>query len=428
MKHTKMLKLWVIVFLTISAFFLASCEKDDDKLVTPTPTLTPTPTPTPTPTVKTGYFLDSAVQGVQFKSGEQSGTTGSDGAFTYEEDGTVTFSVGNITVGSGIAQTNMTPVDLVSGATDTTNQTVINIACLLQTFDSDGDPTNGISISAATTTALEDETLDLTSSTSDFESDFGTIISDLSETHDITLTQVSEANAVSHLDDTISEIKRTSMVGSWTIGDNFDSSNPSNITFYSNGYYVQYTDCSNHPDGLPDLEIGTYTNDNSTLTITSHIQNGCGGFDDDDDSSIPPADALNISFNEIGSTVTLTDYDFTINRVASDYSLIVGSWTIGDNFDSSNPSNITFYSNGYYVQYTDCSNHPDGLPDLEVGTYSSDNSTLTITSHIQNGCGGFDDDNDSSIPPTDVLNIFFNEDGSTVTLADYDLTINRVAE
>ena len=95
--------------------------------------------------VKTGYFVDSAVAGVDFVSGGQTGTTDSAGTFTYEEGKQLSLSVGGVSLGTAKPDENVTPVDLVSGGTSESDA-VVNLARFLQTLDDDGDPTNGISI------------------------------------------------------------------------------------------------------------------------------------------------------------------------------------------------------------------------------------------------------------------------------------------
>jgi len=95
--------------------------------------------------VKTGYFVDSAVAGVDFVSGGQTGTTDTAGTFTYEEGKQLSLSVGGVSLGTAKPDENVTPVDLVSGGTSESDA-VVNLARFLQTLDDDGDPTNGISI------------------------------------------------------------------------------------------------------------------------------------------------------------------------------------------------------------------------------------------------------------------------------------------
>jgi len=92
-----------------------------------------------------GTLNDSAVEGVSYVSGTQSGVTDQNGTFHYTGD-RVSFAVGNIELGSGTPKAFMTLVDLVDGAVDETHPAVTNIACLLQSMDDDQNPGNGIKI------------------------------------------------------------------------------------------------------------------------------------------------------------------------------------------------------------------------------------------------------------------------------------------
>ena len=120
--------------------------------------------------VKTGYFVDSAVAGVDFVSGGQTGTTDSAGTFTYEEGKTLSLSVGGVNLGTTNPDENITPVDLVSGGTSESDA-VVNLSRFLQTLDDDGDPTNGISIGETVKTELKAAAtqVDFTVKPSEFE-------------------------------------------------------------------------------------------------------------------------------------------------------------------------------------------------------------------------------------------------------------------
>jgi hypothetical protein len=52
----------------------------------------------------------------------------------------VTFSIGGITLGSAVGQPQLTPIDLVPGAIDATDQQVTNILRFVQSLDADSDP------------------------------------------------------------------------------------------------------------------------------------------------------------------------------------------------------------------------------------------------------------------------------------------------
>jgi len=106
---------------------------------------------TATSSVATGtaYYIDSAVEGVDYTCGARSGVTGADGSFTFEAGGSCTFYLGDIElrgVDAGL---------LVDG--ESVYETDVNIARILQSLDSDGNPNNGITIEAATVQALADE-------------------------------------------------------------------------------------------------------------------------------------------------------------------------------------------------------------------------------------------------------------------------------
>lgn len=104
---------------------------------------------------KTGYFIDSAVQGLQYKSGTLTGFTDANGAFQYEEGQPVTFSIGSLELGSvTVTHSRVFPVDLIAGAKDETHPKVSLMAQVLQTLDSDGDASNGITITDSARQAL----------------------------------------------------------------------------------------------------------------------------------------------------------------------------------------------------------------------------------------------------------------------------------
>jgi hypothetical protein len=116
-----------------------------------------------------GYYYDSLVSGLNYesrgKAGVQTGVTGEEsdpgpGSFRYVEGDVVSFSLGDTVLGESQAQERITPFDLagleespigecaVDGTLpDTTAFRIVhNLAVLLQTLDTDGDPKNGIDI------------------------------------------------------------------------------------------------------------------------------------------------------------------------------------------------------------------------------------------------------------------------------------------
>jgi len=94
--------------------------------------------------IKTGKFLDSAVIGLTYQTPTQSGTTNANGEFTYKAGEVVQFKLFGITIGSATGDEVMTPTSIApsTGSGDFP----INVLRLLQTVDTDSDPTNGITL------------------------------------------------------------------------------------------------------------------------------------------------------------------------------------------------------------------------------------------------------------------------------------------
>ena len=121
----------------------------------------------PTVPVLTGVLLDSPVEGVTFQTATQSGITNVDGEFQYQAGEMVTFSIGDIVLGTVEGAPIITPVEL-TGSFDPTNQAAINLLVFLQSIDEDEFHANGITISAATQAAAVGQTLDFNLSSTDF--------------------------------------------------------------------------------------------------------------------------------------------------------------------------------------------------------------------------------------------------------------------
>ncbi len=116
------------------------------------------PPPPPPVTIDSGQFIDAAVTGLTYVSGETTGVTDMSGRFNYEREGglaqDVTFSFGDIVIGSAAGKPVLTPLDLIPGG-GASDAEVLNITRFLQLLDSDGDPRNGIEPSAALIAAVD---------------------------------------------------------------------------------------------------------------------------------------------------------------------------------------------------------------------------------------------------------------------------------
>jgi para-nitrobenzyl esterase len=98
----------------------------------------------------TGTFIDSPVAGLNVVgSATAAGTTDASGQFRYLAGETLSFSIGNLALGSATGAAVLTPLSITAGATAATDQRVNNKLILLQTLDADGDLNNGIQITEA---------------------------------------------------------------------------------------------------------------------------------------------------------------------------------------------------------------------------------------------------------------------------------------
>ncbi len=188
--------------------FLAGCSGSDNN--------------SPVTTTQTGVFIDSPVEGLSYTSATKNGITDAAGTFTYTTNETITFSIGNITLGTASGNTIITPVDLVSGAINETDPIVTNIIRFLQTLDDDGNPGNGITISSDVSNLAATESMDFTLSVSDFENNGNvqTIIANFTAATSAGARMlVTTTQAQAHLNSTLIELLSGSYSGSFSGGD-----------------------------------------------------------------------------------------------------------------------------------------------------------------------------------------------------------------
>jgi len=148
-----------ILILCASVIMLAACGGGGSE----------PPVTTATPSV--GVFVDSAVGGLQYQAPSYSGSTNTLGEFNYLPGERITFSIGDIVLGSAQAGAIITPLSLVPGASGANDPTVTNIVRLLLTLDDDNNPDNGINLGNEITVAAQN--LSINFSAADLSADPG---------------------------------------------------------------------------------------------------------------------------------------------------------------------------------------------------------------------------------------------------------------
>lgn len=105
-----------------------------------------------------GVFIDSRVEGLQYRTDSVQDITDENGIFNYRKgEAFVRFFIGNVDLGAAPIDDFVTPLDIV-GTTDVEDQRVINRARFLLLFDEDYDETAGNLTSAENGIKISDET------------------------------------------------------------------------------------------------------------------------------------------------------------------------------------------------------------------------------------------------------------------------------
>lgn len=142
-----------------------------------------------------GVFLDAAVEGLDYVAGTApKAVTSAKGEFACKAGETVSFSLGALALGSAACGSTLTPLSLAGQQATPEGlkaDAVVNRLIALQSFDEDGDPSNGIRIADALKGALKAGALDFAAPAASFDSAFNTLLAALPGPY---ATRVSDAN------------------------------------------------------------------------------------------------------------------------------------------------------------------------------------------------------------------------------------------
>jgi hypothetical protein len=150
----------------------------------------------------TAYYVDSAVEGISYQCGSQSGTTDASGMFKFSVDSDCTFKLGNILLKT------ISSDQLIDNATIVENN--LTVATFLQTVDVDGNASNGIEITPSIAEALA---TDSTTSIPKDSTELDAVFNILSNNPDYKGRVVSEAEAEEHLKITQASVTTAMLAG-----------------------------------------------------------------------------------------------------------------------------------------------------------------------------------------------------------------------
>ena len=228
--------------------------------------------------VLTGVFVDSAVEGATYATLTQSGTTNAEGEFSYLAGEQVTFSIGNAQLPAVAAASQITPVDIAASSATPAAMTT-NIARLLQSLDQDGNPDNGITISADAAVSASQLNFDV--SVEEFENN-AEVINLVANSGSVNTSLISAEEANSHLNSTLGNDATSNVVDTWDITYREDC--VEKFTFNADGTF-------NSID-LEEIQSGTYSlsdepvaNNRYSMEFTVLTDNQLPSCDGETDSS-----------------------------------------------------------------------------------------------------------------------------------------------
>lgn len=370
-----------------TALSLAACGGGgDDATAAAAPDTSGTPTTPTTPAAgsQSGILSDGPVAGVTYTTSSGiTGTTDATGAFTFNPGDTVTFSIGTLTLASGVTASGVvTPVDLAGG-----NDTKLtNLLVLLQSLDTDAG--SGITVPANAATAVAG--LDLVAPAASF----GTSLASGIASAGLATTVVSETQARTHF---IEEGMKL-LAGNIWVGRDEAGTPLFALQMDAEGNYQFGEHGDQDAAGGSGVEAGKATitavdaGGYKYSAATTMDTNGEWGLSHPQDSD---------RLRSIGDYLVSESGD-RITKMDNVAGTIVGAWqTVGhpDIPAGKFAPLVLFFANGHVAMVdtvgeyglepgeTSCSNGG-----LEVGRYSYDATTgaLTLTSNAldQNGCAG----------------------------------------
>lgn len=157
----------------------------------------------------TGTFVDSPVSGLDYLgSSTPAGQTNENGEFTYVAGENISFSIGDLELGSTAGAAIVTPLNVTEGAETAADQRVTNKLILLQTLDADGDLNNGIQLTDAirAEVSMNANSILFDQTPEDFRTSLGPLLDDLkaagvfSDSAIRTRTVVTASKALAHFE------------------------------------------------------------------------------------------------------------------------------------------------------------------------------------------------------------------------------------
>lgn len=356
-----------------------------------------------TPATQSGVLSDSPVGGVAYATSPSglTGTTSATGVYNFRAGDTVEFRLGTLVLGNVTATGIVTPTELAAGNANKLS----NLLVLLQSLDSDGDATNGITIpplaAASVSSAIVLTVLPASLDTAAIQA---AMTAGGIPTNQLVTQGEADAHYLAQgMVLLAGNVWATSAAGGALAA-------PPTMMFLrvaDNGEYLQGEAWEEDTTGFSGVEHGTVeltafdTRGYQFSTNTTLDTNGDVGMSrpgqDPCDRMRSQGDRLVAVFIEGEDTGDCTlSVEGTIQKAENNPSGIVGVWAVGS-ATTINTQHVAFFSNGKFLTIDplgdpDCGGLGAGPPGVEAGSYTYDTASKILRSSNfvvdTNGCAG----------------------------------------
>jgi len=354
------------------------------------------------PDTLTGIFIDSPVAGLKYKTKTQSGLTNEFGEFEYVDGESVTFSLGGTELGITLGASEVTPFSLfglsplntefeinesLSGNEVNSYDRAVNIATLLQTFDIDDDPDNGIDLGSSHS-ALKTYKISLHTKARNFENqtDFTHAKTALGTT-----TNTTFGTAIRHMYTSLGIQVKSSLTSTFISTQNRRQLETVSFEYDADGNITEERTDSDNNGEIDTLKIFSYDDNRNVTRITNSKSGTTETLNYDDQNNLTSRIIAPDSGNN-----TRESYIYTNNKLAR-FEL--------DLEDNGSIEKITHYfynSNGDMTHYQ-VDNNGDGIIN-SVANYTYVNNILSAYS---------EDSNNDDAPNIQIL-YTVNDDGNKI--------------
>lgn len=369
----------------------------------------------PSSNTKTGVLTDGPVSGVTYTINGIAKITNAQGEFEYQEGDSVTFSLGQIVLGTVNAAERITPLELADD-----EQSRLNLLMFLQSLDQNNDHSDGIQITETIISAFNNTQIDFSKSSTDFSNTLQNTLDQIPGFDDRTVISPEEAQ------ENFKNAFFKDISGTWTVaGDESEillniqenghytmgESIPSQITSEGNGIEVGVLDW----DPLTgDLKATTSLDTNSDWGLTAPN----------------PSENLTFEIKYNGANLKISEKEnpnesALFTRVINLSNQLQGSWknSTGSQIFAFLPNNTYYMLDPIGDDRVEQDEEPCGGPGVELGTYELVNNYVKVKSIIidTNGCAGLSDFLN--------LNLLINLESNSVKFSVPDeepFTLNRI--